>query len=479
MIAFSGYRIEGHIDYAISQRNNHSISEAVGLYTIGLLFPQFKKSAEWKRKGRGLLERLASELIYSDGAFSQHSANYHRVMLHDLLWSLRLADLNNEPFSSDLKSQFAKAANFIFQIQDAGSGKVPCYGQNDGALILPLSRCDYTDFRPIVQACFFYLELKRVLGSGEWDEDLIWFFGKDALKAPHEARERQKVFVAPEGGCTVIREGNSFAFLRCSRYKDRPSQADQLHMDLWIDGEEVACDAGTYSYNAPPPWHLGLGGTRFHNTVSVNDADQMKRVGKFMWLPWAQGKVEDIQSLGSGKILWWKGQHTGYSTSSEQVVHSRSVVLLSGIGWLVLDKVSGTADKEIELHWLLNKMEERNGGTNSMLLKANQSSLNLNWASTKKPTLKVETGSSSALDGWRSSYYYHLQPAHSLRIRLKGKNERFATLFSREAAMLEMNSESLHLRTGHTNLIFQEQGSTLIITDSSRSYLESATLLVQ
>jgi hypothetical protein len=138
MIAVSGKRIEGNLDYALSQRNNHGMSEGMGLWTIGLLFPEFRSSKRWRDLGQQVLEKLGRELIYEDGSFVQHSVNYHRLMLHDYVWAIRLGEQNNQPLSSGLKERIRAAVNFLYQIQDEETGKVPYYGQNDGALILPL-----------------------------------------------------------------------------------------------------------------------------------------------------------------------------------------------------------------------------------------------------------------------------------------------------------------------------------------------------
>ncbi len=58
MIYFSGIRIERNIGYALSQKNNHGISEAVGLWTIGVLFPEFKNAKRCRQKGKRLIEKL-------------------------------------------------------------------------------------------------------------------------------------------------------------------------------------------------------------------------------------------------------------------------------------------------------------------------------------------------------------------------------------------------------------------------------------
>ena len=118
MLAISGQRIEGNLRYALSQRNNHGISEATGLWTIGLLFPELRRAARWRALGARHLEELGRDLIYDDGAFVQHSTNYHRLMLHAYLWSIRLGDLNGRPFTDTLRSRLARAGDFLYQIQD-------------------------------------------------------------------------------------------------------------------------------------------------------------------------------------------------------------------------------------------------------------------------------------------------------------------------------------------------------------------------
>ena len=98
MIEKHGERIAGFIEYALSQRNNHGISEATGLFTIGILFPQFRRAPEWLERGRELIIRQIQEQIYEDGSYIQHSFNYERLMLDDLVWAFRLAELNDIPF---------------------------------------------------------------------------------------------------------------------------------------------------------------------------------------------------------------------------------------------------------------------------------------------------------------------------------------------------------------------------------------------
>jgi hypothetical protein len=86
-------------------------------------------------------------------------------------------------------------------------------------------------------------------------------------------------------------DGSSWAYLRLAHFKSRPGHADQLHLDLWWRGMNIAMDAGTFSYNNPPPWDNALSTTHVHNTITINGKDQMTRAGQFLWLDWAQAAV--------------------------------------------------------------------------------------------------------------------------------------------------------------------------------------------
>lgn len=349
MIAVSGERIAANFSYALSQRNNHGISEAMGLYTIGLLFPDLKKNTVWKRRGRKWLEKLALELIYEDGSFCQHSMVYHRLMLDDYLWVDRLAQSHDEPFPENVRQRLLKACEWLLHLMDRETGALPNYGHNDGSLILPLSACNYQDFRPVVQAGCYQFGSCKPLPPGPWDEALLWLHGPKAVAAPQKKIPLGD-FAAEQGGYYLLRQGETSVFTRCANYRHRPGQTDMLHADVWWRGQNLACDAGTFSYNAPP-WDYQFSGTALHNTVTVDSRDQMDRVGRFMWLPWLQ---DSHCSFRRGEhICLWQGGHGGYKRLQPPVHHNRAIALLPQDGVVVIDFLSSEGLHDYRLHWLL------------------------------------------------------------------------------------------------------------------------------
>ncbi len=99
-VAAQAERIYKNIGYAISTRSNHTISEAFGLWMVGLLFPELKHAEKYLSLGKQLLEQEAANQIFPDGSYSMYSLNYHRFILHIYLYAIRLGEINNSPFSN-------------------------------------------------------------------------------------------------------------------------------------------------------------------------------------------------------------------------------------------------------------------------------------------------------------------------------------------------------------------------------------------
>lgn len=408
MLWAHGERIERNVDFAVSQKNNHAINEALALFTLGILFPILPASQPWKSSGRKILEQEVHKQIYNDGSYIQHSLNYHRLMLQSYSWAILLGQINGESFSDELMQHCRRAANLLYQLVDDSSGCAPNYGSNDGSLLFKLDNCDFNDYRPTLALAFWILDRRRVFEPGPWDEVFAWCCGDEPLKS--EVKPIAKTDVsAQEGGYYTIRDATSWAFLRCGTVNDRPAQADLLHVDLWWKGSNVIADPGTYSYNSPSPWNNSLASTRVHNTLTVDDAGQMVRGPRFTWFYWPRAEMIRCERNSEYAIL--EGQHYGYQDRFG-IVHRRALLHIPDTLWIIVDELQGSGARTASCQWLFPQSSVHDEGNKCFELKSGNGTIRSQFVSSSGNLNIVKH---EALDdseyGWFSKSYGVKEPA--------------------------------------------------------------------
>jgi len=432
-----GHRIALDLDDALSQQNNHGITAAAGLLTIGLLFPEFPESAGWAADGRRALERLGRDLIYDDGSFVQHSLNYQRLMLHDYVWAIALAERAGQPLSGLLRDRVRRSAEMLWRLQDETTGAVPHDGHCDGALILPLDNCDALDFRPVTQAAAVLLDGVRWWPEGPWDEDLLWLLGPEAMAAPVRPPVRGDLS-AKDGGYHAFRGDETFVMTRCGAFRHRPGQPDMLHVDLWWRGHNVAIDAGTFSYSDGGEAAQALARTGAHNTVTVDGADQMDRYGRFLWFPWMTGRVLRSRQ-GAGGIEYWEGEHDGYRRRG--VRHRRGIVRVAPSAWLIIDRLDAPRPHDYRLHWLLpDGPHAWDAAALAVGLRLRAGGYVVQVAVAGAPPAGTLVSAAPDGSGWRSRYYQSREPALSFAVHAHAATAIFATLLAPAPASVRIDA---------------------------------------
>lgn len=435
----TGHRVAHHIDYAISQKNNHAISEASGLILAAALFPEFRDARRWSTLGRRVLLREVRRQFYADGSYVQHSMNYERVALHGCLLSLRLAELAADPFPRDVYEHVGRAARFLFQMMDASSGRLPNYGNNDGAYVLPLSECAFDDYRPVIQVAHFLATRDRLLPPGAWDEDLVWLLGDDAARndvgrsrgAPPPASAR-----FDSGGYYTLRGGESWAMIRCHTYRDRPGQRDSLHVDLWWRGQNVLRDAGTYQYYTPenPALAEHFKSLAAHNTVELAGQEPIEPVSRFLWFPWPRAELLRFECARPDGVQIFEGAGRDYTRRPWRMLHRRTVVLLPSDAWLVVDDLLGAGSHPATLRWHMADAPLQFDARNTAVrLETPAGALGLSVVAARGGELcaKVIRGVAEPgrVQGFYSPSYAELRPSPALEARVSGPLPiRFLTL---------------------------------------------------
>lgn len=413
--------IRRHIQYASKAvYNNHVLSEALALFTIGGVFREASGAESLQHLGKSLLDEHIERQFYSDGGYIQQSHNYHRLALQVVLTASVMArGFGQEPRSSWLEA-LDRSLTFLVGQQNPQDGRLPNYGANDGALPLVLSTCDFSDFRPTLQAVSLLCRKSRLYPPGPWDEEACWLLGPKALDAPERPIPTGPASF-PVSGFHVQRSSDPgcFSVLRCGTLLDRFSQIDMLHLDVWWRGLNVLADGGSYLYNGPRKWHNHFTRTESHNTVTVDGRDQMLHFRPFKCLYPTQAKLLALQNTLAFSTR--TGEHEGYKRHPGQVVHRRSVLMVEGDCWVVVDALLGKGDHDGRLHWLAGDFpfETSNAG---LTLRTPAGPFTLATFDERGRPLDVDvvSGQDDPPRGWLSRYYGEKVPVASLVVQRRG-----------------------------------------------------------
>lgn len=279
VLVWSGERIADAIEYGLSQRNNHGLSEAAGLIHLGLRFKGELAVAErWVRKGKQHLADQIRDQFAEDGWYAQHSFTYLRLALDQVALAQRRLVRAEDSLPSDCLQRLKASVDLLSSMVCEHTGVAPNHGANDGARVIQYSSAPVRDFRPVLTLAASILDCP-LPGDVPADQESEAWLG---TRVRHTTPRTDGVITGPSGWA-VARMASASVFLRAGTPRHRPSHLDALQVDVRIGATEVIADAGTYAYNAPRPWNNGLVSAMVHNGPVVNDVEPGIRGPRFLW----------------------------------------------------------------------------------------------------------------------------------------------------------------------------------------------------
>ncbi|MCE3296509.1 MAG: heparinase [Crocinitomicaceae bacterium] len=323
----------------IAVRNNHAITETLFLALSELMFPFFPETKKWAADGRKWFEQEVDYQVYDDGTYLQFSMNYHRVVIQLLSLGISVSARAQKPFSEKVSEKAYKSLDFLYQCLQEENGMLPNYGNNDGALFFPLSDQDYRDYRPQLNHLHHILTGRHIYADqAEITEDALWL-PSSSTSTMEAVSKKYGALSYPVGGFYLYRNEKSFTMIRCGKYKDRPHQADNLHLDVWIGGENVLRDSGTYKYNTDKIYSDYFTGTVSHNTVSIGDQSQMLKGGRFIWYYWSQA-LDGTMKENENEVIF-EGRISCFRYIRRNIQHRRTVrISKQDLHWTVEDTIN-------------------------------------------------------------------------------------------------------------------------------------------
>jgi hypothetical protein len=340
VLGWSGERIADAIGYGLCQRNNHGISESAGLVHLGLRLQHAHPDASrWLQLGRQYLAEQILDQFAEDGWYAQHSFAYMRVALEQALVAQRVLAQHALSLPADCLDRLRQGVALLAAVAAGGSGIVPNHGANDGGRVVPYSTAPLRDFRPtltlgaIVLRCQLPADLRP-------DPEVVAWLG---VEPPPRGSARPDGVRFGRSGWAVARVGRASVFLRAGTLRHRPSHLDQLHIDVRFGEEEVITDAGTYAYNAAPPWNNGLASAIAHNGPVLDDREPAERGPRFLWRSWPEAQLLRCEYDGTVAVL--AGEVPGRSRRTVEVRDQQVTVI---------DQIVDPQTRVTQITWLLH-----------------------------------------------------------------------------------------------------------------------------
>lgn len=341
-------RIRATMMYAVAQDNNHGTSEAAALFVGAQWLARHaltnsRAMARISESARRRLNERVERLVAPDGSFSQHSTNYHRMLLDTIslveVWRRRLEV--GTPFEARALERIRAAIDWLACMVDSSTGEAPNLGANDGTILLISPSTDYQDHRPSLQLASCLILKQRLFESGPWD-DASRLLGIEPDEYPVVRKTRRSRLFADGGYAVLTGDDDSWCLLRLPKYRFRPSHSDALHLDLWIGSLNVVRDTGTYSYNADGGLMEYFSGTRGHSTCEFDGHDQMRRAGRFLFSRWLTPETLSFLEGEGGIGGRAEASYRDYTGAR----HKRSVTY-SGGAWIIDDELSGYRQRAV------------------------------------------------------------------------------------------------------------------------------------
>jgi asparagine synthase (glutamine-hydrolysing) len=238
------------------------------------------------------------------------------------------------------------------------------------------------------------------------------------LDAPLRPRARRSVSFGPSG-YHVLRgaDPGSFAAVRCGPLRDRFSQIDMLHVDVFWRGHNVLVDAGSYLYNGPQRWHELFGGTSSHNTVGLDGRDQMLHYRRFKNIYGIRAELLAFEDRPAYALV--EGEHHGYARHPGGCVHRRAVLFVKDDLWIVADRIVGEGTHAARLHWLGGDFPHRYdpaAGALALATPAGPFTITVLDEAGAPLAGDVVAGAQDPPRGWTSRYYGEKVPVPSLAV---------------------------------------------------------------
>lgn len=340
--------------------NTHLTGEALGLFYIGAIFPEFKRAHVWREKGARILFDAVQWQIRADGTYFEQSSYYARYTADFYAHLLILARRNNLELPAVVETKLQRLLEHLMHIARP-DGATPFYGDDDGGRLITLDERAANDFRAALSnGAVLFGRADFKFAARHAAEETLWLCGAEAVEAFDKlgARAPRQTSIAfRDGGVFVMRDGwtrdASMMLIDCGAHGAMNcghAHADALAFDLSMNGRQVFVDAGTFTYTASKEGRNRFRSSQSHNTLTIDgESSSVPSSKPFAWNRIAQARVHDWRT--NERFDFFSGSHDGYERLASPIAHARSVLFLKPDYFIIRDTVKTSSAHAYELNF--------------------------------------------------------------------------------------------------------------------------------
>jgi hypothetical protein len=316
-----------HLRNNLTAERNHRTFELYALLIAALALPELDHD--------GLLEFAIAELhrnlltdIRPDGVHREQSTHYHMTALRSFLGARENAVRFGLELPAGYDERLEKACEFLLHIQRP-DGLIPALSDADTG--------NYSDLLELAAKIF-----KR--------EDFL--YAATAGKRGRVPAETCPSF--PDGGYFIQRsdwsEGANYLVFDCGPIGDGGhGHYDLLNIEVAANGRPLIVDPGRFTYaEDESQWRRRFKGTAAHNTVCVDDLDQVSYQRGKPKGPLAQARLLERFNGPGLDMLCGEIRSPAY-----EATHTRRIFFIAGEYWLIVDSLRGSTPHKYDLRFHL------------------------------------------------------------------------------------------------------------------------------
>ena len=339
--------------------NTHLTGEALGLFYLGMLLPEFREAERWKKVGQSILLEELNRHVKPDGVYFEQSSYYHRYTTDFYTHYLILRRVNGESAGSEVEKKLTALLDHLMYITRP-DGTTPFFGDDDGGRLAMLDERAAADFRsPLATGAVLFARPDYKYVAEEATEETLWLTGAEGLRAfdrleAQPPADQSRGFA--DGGYYVMRDGwnhqSNYLLIDCGPhgiYNCGHAHSDALAFELAAHGRTLFIDPGTYTYTASAEARDYFRSTAAHNTLTIDQKSSSVPAGAFNWRRRANSVLRHW--ISHQRFDFFEGEHDGYTHLAAPATHIRSVLFVKGDYWIVRDHAVTSGAHRYDLHF--------------------------------------------------------------------------------------------------------------------------------